>query len=112
AADGLPQPLLPRGVRAGVAERAAVSRRARRVERRAAALPAAPRRRRDPPVPAGVHAGPAASPLHAFRDPRADPRGRRPRHHVVGVVEPTQRVPAGITAAQEERPPPPRAPTL
>ncbi len=55
---------------------------------------------RDPPVPAGVHARPPAAPLHAVRDPRADPRRRGRGHHVVGAVEPAQRVPAGGPAAE------------
>src|SRR3989449_7562804 len=98
------QPLLPWRLRLRVAQRPAVPRGAERVERRATALAPAPRLRRDPAVPAGVHAGPAPAPLHAVRDPRADSRRGRPRHHIVGAVESPQRVPAGRAASQARQP--------
>src|SRR6266704_809029 len=63
-----------------------------------------PRLRRDPAVPAGVHAGPAPASLHAVRDPRTDSRRGRPRHHIVGAVESAQRVPAGRAASQARQP--------
>src|SRR5207247_3793294 len=70
----------------------------------AAALAPAPRRGGDPAVPPGVHPGPPAPPVHGVRDPRADPGGRGPRDHIVGVVESPQRVPARRAASQAGRP--------
>src|SRR6266571_694590 len=104
APHALSQPLLPWRLRLRVAQRPAVPRGAERVERRATALAPAPRLRRDPAVPAGVHAGPAPASLHAVRDPRTDSRRGRPRHHIVGAVESAQRVPAGRAASQARQP--------
>src|SRR5207247_1334877 len=74
-------------------------------ERMATAIfPAHRRLRRDPAVPAGVHAGPAPASLHAVRDPRTDSCRGRPRHHIVGAVESPQRVPAGRAASQARQP--------
>src|SRR5216117_2951376 len=41
-----------------------------------------------------------AAPLHALRDSRADSRGRRPGHHVMGPVESAQRVSARLAAPE------------
>src|SRR5207249_262689 len=52
--------------------------------------PPAPTRQvgRSPSLPAGLHIGTAAAALHPLRDPRADPRGGRAGHHLLGAVEP------------------------
>src|SRR5256885_8425123 len=73
---------------------------AQRPHRRAEALGAAPGLGRDSPLLAGVHARPQAAALHAFRDSRADSRGRRPGHHVMGAVESAQRVSARLAAPE------------
>src|SRR5205814_813961 len=70
---------------------------------RPAALAAAPRRGGDPAVLAGVHARPPAAALLSHPNPRSDPRGGRPGDHVVGAVEPAQRVPARVIAPEKER---------
>src|SRR3989449_9118720 len=98
--DGVPEPLLPRRLRVRVAERPALPRGAQRPHRRAEALGAAPGLGRDSPLLAGVHARPQAAALHAFRDSRADSRGRRPGHHVMGAVESAQRVSARLAAPE------------
>src|SRR5207247_8800527 len=71
---------------------------------RAPAVASPPRLRRGPAVPAGVPAGPTPASIHAVRDPRTDSCRGRPRHHIVGAVEPPQRVPAGRTASQARQP--------
>src|SRR5579884_1211953 len=102
-AHGVPEPLLSWRLRLRLAERRALPRCRERPARRPRALAPARTRRRHPPVPPGLHPGSPPAALHGPRDPRADSRRPGPGHHVVGAVEPPQRVPARGVAPPRRR---------
>src|SRR5207245_11036996 len=103
APDGVPESLLPWRLRVRAPQCRALSRGPQRAARGVG--PLAPTRQlgRNPSLPAGLHIGTAAPALHPLRDPRADPRGVRAGHHLLGAVEPPYLLPARLA-------PPPPAP--